>query len=247
MARTVTDAAEAARELRGLFEGAHRAVFFGGAGVSTASGIPDFRSPQGLYHQHFSSEYSPEELLSHHLWAEHPDVFYDFYRKVMCAPDAQPNQAHRKLAQLEREGHLAAVVTQNIDGLHQAAGSKVVWELHGSTHRNSCVRCGATYSQEWMLATTGVPRCERCGGVVKPDVVLYEESLDWGVLEGALRAIQAADLLVVGGTSLVVQPAAGLVDYFRGDTLAIVNLEPTPQDARADVVFACDIARAFDF
>ena len=247
MARTITDAAEAAAALRGLFEGARRAVFFGGAGVSTASGIPDFRSPTGLYHQHFSSEYSPEELLSHHLWEEHPDVFYDFYRRVMCAPGARPNQAHRKLAELERQGHLAAVVTQNIDGLHQAAGSRAVWELHGSTHRNSCVACGATYSQEWMLATEGVPRCERCGAVVKPDVVLYEESLDERVLEGAVRAIMEADLLVVGGTSLVVWPAAGLVDYFRGDTLAIVNLEPTHVDARADVVCACDIARAFDF
>ena len=165
----------------------------------------------------------------------------------MCAPEARPNQAHVKLAQLEREGRLDAIVTQNIDGLHQAAGSKNVIELHGSTHRNHCVDCGAAYDQEWMLATTGVPRCTRCGGIVKPDVVLYEESLDEKDIEAAVVAISHADLLIIGGTSLVVYPAAGLVRYFRGSKLAIVNLEPIAQDCAADVVCACDIAKAFDW
>lgn len=247
MGCTITDPSEAAAKLKELFSTAERAVFFGGAGVSTASGIPDFRSPQGLYNQRFSSKYSPEELLSHHLWRDHPEVFYDFYRKVMCAPGVKPNQAHLKLAELEREGHLAAVVTQNIDGLHQAAGSQVVWELHGSTHRNVCLNCGAVYTQDWMLRTTGVPRCEKCGGVVKPDVVLYEESLDERQITGAVNAIAAADLLVIGGTSLVVWPAAGLVTYYRGKTLVICNLQPTPQDSQADLLLACDIAKAFDF
>jgi NAD-dependent deacetylase len=177
-AKVVSDAREAAQELAERIGRAKRVVFFGGAGVSTASGIPDFRSENGLYNQHFSSKYSPEELLSHHLWREDPEAFYDFYRKMMCAPEAKPNQAHKKLAELEREGKLDAVVTQNIDGLHQAAGSKNVIELHGSTHRNYCVKCGAEYSEEWMLQTTGVPHCPKCGGVVKPDVVLYGESLD---------------------------------------------------------------------
>lgn len=247
MGRMITDPKEAATTLQGIFANASKAVFFGGAGVSTASGIPDFRSPTGLYHQKFSSEYSPEELLSHHLWQENPEVFYDFYRHMMCAPNVKPNQAHLKLAELEKEGHLAAVVTQNIDGLHQAAGSQAVWELHGSTHRNVCLDCGAIYSQDWVLGTEGIPWCEDCGGIVKPDVVLYEEPLDDRQVSGALTAISEADLLVIGGTSLVVWPAAGLIDSYRGDTLVICNLQPTPQDAKADIVCACDIAKAFDF
>ena len=247
MGKTITDPRLAAQELKKLTDASAHTVFFGGAGVSTASGIPDFRSENGLYNQHFSSTYSPEELLSHHLWKQDPDAFYDFYRKMMCAPDAKPNQAHAKLAQLEREGRLDAIVTQNIDGLHQAAGSKNVIELHGSTHRNHCVDCGAAYDQEWMLATTGVPHCTRCGGIVKPDVVLYEESLDEKDIEAAVVAISHADLLIIGGTSLVVYPAAGLVQYFRGSHLAIVNLEPIAQDCAADVVCACDIAKAFDW
>lgn len=247
MGKTITDPRLAAQELKRLTDASAHTVFFGGAGVSTASGIPDFRSENGLYNQHFSSKYSPEELLSHHLWRQDPEAFYDFYRKMMCAPEARPNQAHVKLAQLEREGRLDAIVTQNIDGLHQAAGSKNVIELHGSTHRNHCVDCGAAYDQEWMLATTGVPRCTRCGGIVKPDVVLYEESLDEKDIEAAAVAISHADLLIIGGTSLVVYPAAGLVRYFRGSKLAIVNLEPIAQDCAADVVCACDIAKAFDW
>ena len=180
MGRAITDAAEAAAELKSLFSRARRAVFFGGAGVSTASGIPDFRSADGLYHQHFA--HPPEEMLGHDFFVTHTAEFYDFYRERMICLTARPNRAHLKLAELEAEGHLAAVVTQNIDGLHQAAGSRVVHELHGSVHRNVCTRCGETYSAEWVLAGEGVPHCERCGGLVKPDVVLYGEQLDERVL-----------------------------------------------------------------
>lgn len=245
MARTITDPREAAAALGALVKGAGNTVFFGGAGVSTASGIPDFRSADGLYNQHF--DYPPEVMLSHGFYVEHTREFFDFYRSRMCAPDAKPNQAHLKLAELECEGLVSAVVTQNIDGLHQAAGSRNVIELHGSTHRNVCQRCGHVHSQEWVLKTEGVPRCEACGGPVKPDVVLYEEALDEAVITAAIRAIASCDLLIVGGTSLVVYPAAGLLRYFGGDKLAICNLQPTPQDASADLVCACDIARAFDW
>ena len=245
MGRTVTSAAEAAAELSERFARARSAVFFGGAGVSTASGIPDFRSADGLYHQHFA--YPPEEMLSHDFFVAHTTEFYDFYRERMICLTARPNRAHEKLAELEAEGHLAAVVTQNIDGLHQAAGSRVVHELHGSVHRNVCRSCGATYPAEWVLATEGVPRCERCDGTIKPDVVLYGEQLDERVLLASIRAISAADLLVIGGTSLVVYPAAGLVNYFGGSDLVIVNRDRTPQDDAADLVCACDIAAAFDF
>lgn len=245
MAHTITDEREAAQELRGRVERAGRAVFFGGAGVSTASGIPDFRSPDGLYHQRFA--YPPETMLSHSFYETHTEEFFDFYRTRMIALDAQPCQAHRKLAELEAQGKVSAVVTQNIDGLHQLAGSRCVWELHGSVHRNICRRCGAVYSAQWVLGTTGVPHCERCGGEVKPDVVLYEEGLDERVIEGAVRSIASADMLIIGGTSLVVYPAAGLVRYFQGDQLVICNLQPTPQDSSADLVLACDIAKAFDW
>ena len=245
MGRTVTDAREAASELSAAIDAAKSVVFFGGAGVSTASGIPDFRSEDGLYHQHF--KYPPEEMLSHHFYASHTEEFYDFYRTRMIALDAKPNQAHYKLAELERAGKLAAVITQNIDGLHQMAGSKNVLELHGSVHRNICQRCGSVQSAEWIMGTTGVPRCPECGGPIKPDVVLYEESLDEHVLMASVEAIAAADLLIIGGTSLVVYPAAGLVNYFEGSRLDIENKQPTPQDARADLVCACDIAAAFDF
>ena len=250
MGRTVTDPAEAAAELSERFARARRAVFFGGAGVSTASGIPDFRSADGLYHQHFA--YPPEEMLSHDFFVGHTAEFYDFYRERMICLTARPNRAHVKLAELEAEGHLAAVVTQNIDGLHQAAGSKRVYELHGSVHRNVCQSCGAVYGAEWVVArehedASGVPVCPECGGRIKPDVVLYEEPLSENVLMGAVDAIASADLLVVGGTSLVVYPAAGLIRYFGGDALVIVNRDPTPQDALADVVISCDIAQAFDF
>ena len=236
MGRTITDAREAASELAERFGRARRAVFFGGAGVSTASGIPDFRSADGLYHQRF--KYPPETMLGHDFFVTHTEEFYDFYRERMICLGARPNRAHEKLAELEAAGHLAAVVTQNIDGLHQAAGSRVVHELHGSVHRNVCQGCGATYPAEWVMATEGVPRCERCGGLVKPDVVLYGEQLDERVLLASVRAIAAADLLVIGGTSLVVYPAAGLVDYFEGNEVVVVNRDPTPADARADLVCA---------
>lgn len=249
-ATAITNPAEAQRTLATIFDQHSRTVFFGGAGVSTASGIPDFRSVDGLYHQHFA--YPPETMLSHTFFRAHPAEFFTFYRERMIAPDAQPNQAHIKLAELERAGRLTSVVTQNIDGLHQAAGSKRVWELHGSVRRNVCQKCGALYDAAWILAREheneqGVPVCPACGGGIKPDVVLYEEPLDEDVLLGAVRDISAADCLVVGGTSLVVYPAAGLLRYFQGDTLVIVNRDPTPQDARADVLISCDIAQAFAF
>jgi NAD-dependent deacetylase len=245
VAKTITDAREAAQELAWHVEKARNVVFFGGAGVSTASGIPDFRSPDGLYHQQFA--YPPETMLSRSFYDTHKEEFFDFYRSRMIALDAQPCQAHRKLAELEAAGKVSAVVTQNIDGLHQLAGSKCVWELHGSVHRNICRRCGHVHSAEWVLGTTGVPRCERCGGEVKPDVVLYEEGLDQRVIEGAVRSIASADMLIIGGTSLVVYPAAGLVQYFCGNDLVICNLQPTSQDRSADLVLACDIAAAFDW
>ena len=244
-AKVISDAREAAQELAQRVRCAKRVVFFGGAGVSTASGIPDFRSEAGLYHQTF--KYPPEEMLCHEFYLTHTEEFFDFYRTRMIALGAKPNQAHYKLAELEREGKLTAVVTQNIDGLHQAAGSKRVYELHGSVHRNVCQRCGHVYSAEWIMGTTGVPHCEECGGRIKPDVVLYGESLDEKTLIGAAEDIQSCDMLIVGGTSLVVYPAAGLVQYFQGDDLVIVNKQPTPQDGAANLVCACDIAKAFDF
>ena len=214
--------------------GASRAiVFFGGAGVSTESGIPDFRSVDGLYHQKY--DYPPEEILSRTFFDASPEEFYRFYRDKMLCLEARPNAAHRKLAQLEEAGRLRSVVTQNIDGLHQAAGSRRVWELHGSVHRNHCMRCGKPYPVEFIRDSAGVPRCS-CGGVVKPDVVLYEESLDSRVLEGALADIQEADLLIVGGTSLAVYPAAGLIRYYRGRKLVLINKSPVARDLAADLV-----------
>ena len=250
MARTITEAPAAQAALAELFAHHKRVVFFGGAGVSTASGIPDFRSVDGLYNQRF--DYPPEVMLSHSFYVSHRAEFYDFYRNKMIALGARPNQAHIKLAELEAAGVLDCVVTQNIDGLHQMAGSKRVFELHGSVHRNICGRCHATYGAEWIMAREhedghGVPVCPACGGAIKPDVVLYEEALDQDVLTGAVLAIQAADALIVGGTSLVVYPAAGLLQYFQGDMLAICNRDPTPQDASADLLISCDIAQAFDF
>ncbi len=242
---SITDPKEAAAALKEIVDGTDNLVFFGGAGVSTASGIPDFRSEDGLYRQHF--KYSPETMLGHDFYVSHTAEFYDFYRTRMIALDARPNQAHLKLAQLEAQGKLRAVITQNIDGLHQAAGSKNVLELHGSVHRNICQRCGKTYDARWIVETQGAPRCPECAGPIKPDVVLYGESLDEKTLVASVEAIQAADVLIIGGTSLVVYPAAGLVNYFGGSKLVIVNKQPTPQDARADLLCACDIAQAFDF
>ena len=220
--------------LRTWIEEAKRGVFFGGAGVSTESGIPDFRSETGIYKKKYP--YPAETMLSHSFYAHRTTEFFDFYRNVMLYPDAQPNAAHRCLARLEREGKLAAVVTQNIDGLHQKAGSRTVYELHGSVLRNFCTKCGAAYGMDFILGTEGVPRCEKCGGTVKPDVVLYEEGLDSDTVSGAVSAIRHADLLIVGGTSLAVYPAAGLIDYYRGKRLVLINLQATPYDDRADLV-----------
>lgn len=221
-------------------------VFFGGAGVSTESGIPDFRSAEGLYRQGAECPYPPEVMVSRTFFDAHPAQFFDYYCGSMLALDAKPNAAHRKLAELEQQGLCSAVVTQNIDGLHQAAGSRNVLELHGSAHRNLCMGCGRPYGARQMLEARaasgdGVPRCA-CGGVVKPDVVLYGEPLDQGVLEAAADAIGRADLLLVAGTSLAVYPAAGLLDCFRGSHLVIVNRDPTPGDARADLVLHASIA-----
>ena len=209
-------------------------VFFGGAGVSTESGIPDFRSVDGLYHQKYA--YPPETILSHTFWEENPEEFYRFYRDKLIVKGAKPNAAHLRLAKLEREGRLKAVVTQNIDGLHQAAGSKTVYELHGSVHRNHCMKCRRFYGLDFLLETGGVPRCPACGGVVKPDVVLYEECLDETTMVGAVEAIAGADMLIIGGTSLAVYPAAGLIRYYRGNRLALINKSATPYDREAGLV-----------
>ena len=216
-------------------------VFFGGAGVSTESGIPDFRSVDGLYSQKYDQP--PESILSHTYFVGHTGDFYRFYRDKMLCLDAKPNAAHQKLAQLERAGKLKAVVTQNIDGLHQMAGSQVVYELHGSVHRNYCTKCRAFYGADFIQTGEGVPLCPVCGGLVKPDVVLYEEGLDQDTVEGAVRAIARADVLIVGGTSLVVYPAAGLIDYYQGRKLVLINRDPTPYDGRADLVIHDSIGK----
>ena len=221
---------------------AKRIVFFGGAGVSTESGIPDFRSVDGLYNQKF--EYPPETIISHSFYERRPEYFFRFYREKMLPLDFEPNITHKVLARWEQEGRLLAVVTQNIDGLHQKAGSKKVYELHGSVLRNYCVRCGKFYPAEYVRDADGVPRCA-CGGIVKPDVVLYEESLDEDVITGAVRAISQADLLIVGGTSLTVYPAAGFLGYYRGDRLALINRDPTPFDRHAGVVIHDSLGKVF--
>ncbi len=213
--------------------GGKRMVFFGGAGVSTESGIPDFRSVDGLYNQKY--DYPPEVILSHSFFKYKTEEFYKFYRDKMLCTDAKPNITHTTLARLEREGVLAAVVTQNIDGLHQAAGSKNVFELHGSVHRNYCEKCGAFFGVDAITDSTGIPRCS-CGGVIKPDVVLYEEGLDDKTVNGAVRAISNADVLIVGGTSLSVYPAAGLIKYYRGKSLILINKSATPYDNLANIV-----------
>ena len=224
---------EAIERLRQITEKAHRIVFFGGAGVSTESGIPDFRSVDGLYNQKYSEP--PEEILSHHYFMAHPEEFFRFYRDKMLYPDAQPNAAHLRLAQWEAEGKLLAVVTQNIDGLHQKAGSQHVYELHGSVLRNHCMRCRKGYDLQYIMNSKGVPRCD-CGGIIKPDVVLYEEGLDNQTIRGAVSAISKADVLIIGGTSLAVYPAAGFVNYFDGDELILINRDPTPQDRHATLI-----------
>lgn len=217
-------------------------VFFGGAGVSTESGIPDFRSVDGLYNQKY--DYPPETIISHSFYKRNPEEFYRFYKDRMLFTDAKPNEAHRVLAKLEEQGKLRAVITQNIDGLHQAAGSKEVLELHGSVHRNYCTHCGKFYNLNEILAMDGVPYCE-CGGMIKPDVVLYEEGLDQGILQRSVNYIRQADMLIIGGTSLVVYPAAGLVDYYEGNKLVVINKSVTPMDSRADLVVTGKIGEVF--
>lgn len=228
--------------LQSMIEQSDNIVFFGGAGVSTESGIPDFRSRDGLYNQKY--KFPPESIISHTFFVRRPEEFYEFYRDRMLALEAKPNAAHLFLARLEAAGKLKAVVTQNIDGLHQAAGSKNVFELHGSVHRNYCMRCGRFYDAEYIKESSGIPRCA-CGGIIKPDVVLYEEGLDSRVVEGAVSAISSADMLIVGGTSLVVYPAAGFIEYFRGKRLVVINKSPTPADGRAQLVINESIAKVF--
>jgi NAD-dependent deacetylase len=273
-------------KLKGLIGGARNLVFFGGAGVSTESGIPDFRSEKGLYKAQQEYGRSPEAMISHSFFMTNPDVFFHYYKENMLYPEAQPNAAHLGLAQIEKDGKAIGIVTQNIDGLHQAAGSATVYELHGSVHRNYCLDCGAKYDLAYVLdpahcvfqsdgqsggnaaqddrsngqrdenithgalhggnaATTYVPYCEKCGGMVRPDVVLYEEGLDDDTVSGAVAAIRQADLLIVGGTSLVVYPAAGFLNYFRGDALVLINMSETGVDSRADLVIRQPIGEVF--
>ena len=225
-------------KLQEIIDDSENIVFFGGAGVSTESGIPDFRSADGIYHQQY--RYSPEQIVSHSFFVRNTEAFYEFYKDKMMFLEAKPNAAHLKLAQLEAEGKLKAVITQNIDGLHQAAGSKTVWELHGSIHRNYCQKCGKFYDASYVKYADGVPRCE-CGGLIKPDVVLYEEGLDPGVIDHSIRAIREADTLIIGGTSRVVYPAAGFIDYFRGKHLVVINKSATAKEVRAELTIAAPI------
>lgn len=229
-------------QLKQWIEASDNIVFFGGAGVSTESGISDFRSVDGLYHQKY--DYPPETILSHTFYMEKTEEFYKFYRDKMLALDAKPNAAHLKLAELEAKGKLKAVVTQNIDGLHQAAGSKNVLELHGSVHRNYCRKCGRLYDASYIKESTGVPKCA-CGGQIKPDVVLYEEGLDDVTMQSAIHFISQAEILIIGGTSLAVYPAAGLIDFYKGNKLVLINKSATPLDRRADLVIQAPIGEVF--
>ena len=229
-------------ELKKMIAESNNIVFFGGAGVSTESGIPDFRSVDGLYHQKY--DYPPETILSHTFYRRHTDEFYRYYKDKMLCLDAKPNAAHLALAKWEQEGKLKAIVTQNIDGLHQAAGSKRVYELHGSVLRNYCEDCGKFYDVNYVKDAEGVPKCS-CGGIIKPDVVLYEEGLDDSTIRGAVKAISEADMLIIGGTSLVVYPAAGLIDYYNGSKLVVINKSSTGRDEQADLVIQGSIGEVF--
>ena len=237
---------EQIKELKRIIDESNNIVFFGGAGVSTESGIPDFRSANGLYNQDLGREVSPEEMISHTFYVNHPEQFFEFYRDKLIYEDAEPNACHRALAKLEEQGKVKAVVTQNIDGLHQKAGSKTVYELHGSVMRNYCENCGTFYGIEKVTGTDGVPRCDKCGGTVKPDVVLYEEGLDSDVIDGAVRAISEADTLIIGGTTLIVYPAAGFIHYFRGKNLVLINMSETSADGNADLVIREPIGKVFE-
>lgn len=236
--------------LKEIINNSENIVFFGGAGVSTESNIPDFRSESGLYNAKQRYGRSPEEILSHSFFTRHTDVFFDYYKNNLIYTDARPNKAHRALAKLEAEGKLKAVVTQNIDGLHQKAGSRTVFELHGSVLRNYCMDCGEFYDLDYVMddenCEGNIPKCRKCGGIVKPDVVLYEEALDEDCMMGAIRAIQQADTMIIGGTSLVVYPAAGLIRYFGGKKLVLINKQTTPYDGQADLVINDSIGKVMD-
>ncbi|WP_024615928.1 NAD-dependent protein deacylase [Clostridium sp. Ade.TY] len=231
------------QELTNIIKNSNNIVFFGGAGVSTESGIPDFRSADGLYSSKYERKFSPEEILSHSFFYSHTNDFYKFYKDKMIYTNAKPNYAHIVLTQLEKMGKLKAVITQNIDGLHQMAGSKNVFELHGSVHRNYCTNCYKSYELDYIINSQDIPKCETCGGIIKPDVVLYGEPLDNDVINGALNAIKNADTLIIGGTSLVVYPAAGFVDYFRGKNLILINKSSTPYDNKANLVINNSIGK----
>lgn len=234
---------KAVLELKKIIEKYDSIVFFGGAGVSTESGIPDFRSVDGLYHQEY--DYPPETILSHSFYRSHTEEFYRFYRQKMLFLNAKPNAAHIKLAELEAQGKLRAVITQNIDGLHQAAGSKVVLELHGSVLRNYCENCGTFHDVRCITDSDGIPKCQKCGGIIKPDVVLYEEGLNQETLNLAVSYISKADVIIIGGTSLAVYPAAGLIDYFKGEKLVVINKSSTPRDNHADLLIQGAIGEVF--
>lgn len=231
-------------QLKQIVADSNNIVFFGGAGVSTESGIPDFRSVDGLYNQKY--KYPPEVMVSHSFFRQHTEEFFEFYKNKMIALDAKPNAAHKKLAQLEQDGKVKAVITQNIDGLHYAAGSKEVLELHGSVHRNYCEQCGKFYPVEYIVESKGVPRCEACGAIVKPDVVLYEEGLDYETMQKAVQYIRNAEVLIIGGTSLAVYPAAGFIDYFRGRHLVVINMDRTAKDVHADLLIQERIGEVFE-
>lgn len=232
-------------ELKKLIDESDSIVFFGGAGVSTESNIPDFRSENGIYNAVNQYGYPPETMLSHSFFISHPDIFFDYLRKNLIYPDAKPNNAHIGLAKLEEMGKLKAVITQNIDNLHQMAGSKNVYELHGTLYKNYCTKCGKNFDVDYVMNSSGIPRCDKCGGIVRPDVVLYEEGLDGTTIYKSVDAIEKADVLIVGGTSLNVYPAAGLIDYYRGNKLVLINKSVTSYDRRADLIIRENIGEVF--
>lgn len=234
------------KKLSEIIKNSNNIVFFGGAGVSTESGIPDFRSANGLWSEKLKINLTPEQLVSNTMFIKYPEEFFKFYKEKLIYPNAKPNAAHIALAKLEKMGKLKAIVTQNIDGLHQLAGSKNVYELHGSVLRNYCMNCHAFYDEKFILESKGIPTCTKCGGIVKPDVVLYEEGLDNDIINGAVRAISQADTLIIGGTSLVVYPAAGLIDYFRGKNLILINKSSTSADNKADLVIHNAIGKVLE-
>ena len=233
-------------KLKEIIKTSNNIVFFGGAGVSTESNIPDFRSSNGVFNQKLNIHFTPEQLVSHSFYVKHTKEFYDFYKSKLIYPEAKPNKAHIALAKLEQIGKLKAIITQNIDGLHQMAGSKNVFELHGSVHRNYCTKCGAFYDIDFILNSKDIPICNKCRGSVKPDVVLYEENLDNNIVNGAINAIENADTLIIGGTSLVVYPAAGLIDYFKGKNLVLINKSSTPMDSAANLIINDSIGKVLD-